>query len=155
MAYFANASLHMEDLINSLDDATSVRIVGILARRSGGGRQTELTPEIRRSLQEEFGVAPAPDHPSEGDLSRQALIVLAQDPETDEAITALSKGPPPQRFEPVTTVVVVVAAALVALQTHVRFERDVGGKLKLLIENKPTKDTLLKPLVQKLISYLP
>ena len=144
----------MEDLINSLDDATAVRILGILARRSSGGRQTELTPEIRRSLQEEFGVAPAPDRPSEGDLARQALIVLAQDPETYEAITALSKGPPPQRFEPVATVV-IVAAALIALQTHVRFERSTGGKLSLLIEKKPTKDTLLKPLVQKLISYLP
>jgi hypothetical protein len=144
----------MDDLINSLDDIAAVRILGILARRRGGGREIELTPEIRRSLQEEFGVAPAPDRPSEGDLSRQALITLAQDPETHEAITALSKGPPPQRFEPVTTVA-IVAGALIALQTHVRFERDAGGKLKFLIEKKPTKDALLKPLVQKLISYLP
>jgi hypothetical protein len=154
MTYFATYSLHMEDLINSLDDATAVRILGILARRSGGGRETELTPEIRRSLQGEFGVAPAPDRPSEGDLSRQALIVLAQDPDTREVIAVLSKGPAPESFEPVTTVV-IVAAALIALQTHVRFERDAGGKLRLLIEKKPTKDTLLKPLVHKLISYLP
>jgi hypothetical protein len=144
----------MEDLISYLDDATAVRILGILARRSGGGRETELTPEIRRALQEEFGVASAPDRPSDGDLSRQALVVLAQDPKTHDAITALSKGPQPQSFEPVTTVV-IVAAALIALQTHVRFERDAGGKLRLLIEKKSTKDTLLKPLVQKLISYLP
>jgi hypothetical protein len=146
--------MSMEYLINSLDDATAVRILGILARRSGGGRETELTPEIRRTLQEEFSVAPAPDRPSHGDLSRQALIVLAQDPETRVAITALSKGPPPQSFEPVSGVI-IVAAALIALQTHVRFEWDAGSKLRLLIEKKPTKDTLLKPLVQKLISYLP
>jgi hypothetical protein len=144
----------MENIINSLDDPTAVRILGILARRSGGGLETELTPEIRRRLQEEFGIDPARDRPSEGDLARQALIVLAQDPETREAIAALIKGPAPQSFEPVTTVV-IVAAALIALQTHVRFERDAGGKLRLLVEKKPTKDTLLKPLVQKLISYLP
>jgi hypothetical protein len=78
----------MEDLINSLDDPTAVRILGILARRSSGGRQTELTAEIRRSLQEVFGVVPASDRPSEGDLARLALIVLAPDPETYEAITA-------------------------------------------------------------------
>ena len=59
-----------------------------------------------------------------------------------------------QRFEPVTTVV-VIAAALIALQTHVRFERGTDGKLSFLIEKKATKDTLLKPLVEKLISYLP
>jgi hypothetical protein len=151
---FRSPPLHMEDLINSFDDATAVRILGILARRSGGARETELTPEIRRTLQEEFGLAPAPDRPSKGDLSRRALIVLAQDPETREAITVLSKGPQPQSFEPVTTVV-IVTAALIALQTHVRFERDAGGKLRVLIEKKPTKDTLLKPLVHKLISYLP
>jgi hypothetical protein len=144
----------MEDIINSLADPTAVRILGIFARRSAGGRETELTSEIRRTLQEEFGVAPASDRPSEGDLARQALIVLAQDPETREAIAALSKGPPPQSFEPVTTVI-LITAALIALQTHVRFERDASGKLKLFIEKKATKDALLKPLVQKLISYLP
>jgi hypothetical protein len=78
----------MEDLINSLDDPTAVRILGILARRSSGGRQAELTAEIRRSLQEVFGVVPASDRSSEGDLARLALIVLAPDPETYEAITA-------------------------------------------------------------------
>jgi hypothetical protein len=144
----------MEELINSLDDPAAARILGILARRIGGGRETELTPAIWRALEEEFGVAPALDRPSEGDLARQALIVLAQDPDTGEALSALSRGQAPQRFEPVTTVL-VIAAALIALQTHVRFERDASGKLSFLIEKKATKDTLLKPLVQKLISYLP
>jgi hypothetical protein len=105
-------------------------------------------------LQDEFSIAPGPEHPSKGDLARQTLIVLAEDPESREAIIRLSKGTPPQRFEPVTTVA-LIAAALIALQTHVRFERDADGQLKLLIEKKATKDTLLKPLVQKLLNYLP
>jgi hypothetical protein len=144
----------MEDLIKSLDDATAIRTVGILARRSGGGIQTELTPEIIRVLQDEFSVAPGPQRSSKGDLARQTLIVLAQDSGTREAIARLTRGTPPQSFESVTTVA-LIAAALIALQTHVRFERDSKGKLKLLIEKKATKDSLLKPLVQKLLSYLP
>jgi hypothetical protein len=144
----------MEDIINSLDDTNAVRILGILSGRSGRRSEMELTPEMRRTLQDGFEVAPTPHRPLAGDLARQALIVLAQDPDTREVIAVLSKGPAPESFEPVASVA-IVSLVLIALQTHVRFEREAGGKLRLLIEKKPTKDTLLKPLVQKLISYLP
>jgi hypothetical protein len=75
---------------------------------------------MRRALEDEFEIAGARDFCSEGDLARQALIVFVQDSQTREVISTLSKGTAPQRFEPVTTVS-IVAAALIALQTHVRF----------------------------------
>jgi hypothetical protein len=142
----------MEELVKSLDDVTAIRILGILARRSTGDFQTELTPEIVRVLRNEFDVSPEPGQTSKGDLARQALVVLAQNSETREAIARLNISTPPQSFEPVSTVA-LLAAALIALQTHVRFERDSEGKITLLIEKKETKDSLLKSLAQKLLNY--
>jgi hypothetical protein len=42
---------------------------------------------------------------------------------------------------------------LVVLQTHVLFERDRDGKIHIKIEKKPTRDSLLKDLVQKLFWF--
>ena len=42
-------------------------------------------------------------------------------------------------------------AVLIVLQTHVKFERTPDGKWSLKVEKKPTSDSLLKGLVQKLI----
>jgi hypothetical protein len=43
---------------------------------------------------------------------------------------------------------------LVVLQTHVKFERDKAGRWSVKIEKKPTDNSLLKPLVQKLLSFI-
>ena len=91
---------------------------------------------------------------SEGDLARQALLLLADDPQNREALAALIAGPPPESFEVVGTVA-LVAAMLVVLQTHVLFERDKDGKIHIKIEKKPTRDSLLKDLVQKLFGFFP
>lgn len=71
-------------------------------------------------------------------------------------VKVLVTGPPSQRFslDPVSTIA-QVTAALVALQTHVKIERDAKGRITFLMEKKPTKDTLLKPLVKKILSFLP
>ena len=47
----------------------------------------------------------------------------------------------------------ITAAVVFVLQTHVKFDRQPDGKWSLQLEKKPTKDALLKGLVQKLISY--
>src|SRR5208283_103231 len=91
---------------------------------------------------------------SEGDMARQALLLLADDPQNRDALAALIAGPPPESFEVVGTVA-LVAATLVVLQTHVLFERDRDGKIHIKIEKKPTRDSLLKDLVQKLFGFFP
>ncbi len=76
--------------------------------------------------------------------------------EYQRPLAAIMDNPRPVSFslDPVVTTA-VVTAALVVLQTHVRIERDKKGKLSVLIEKKPTKDKLLKPLVQKILSFIP
>jgi hypothetical protein len=87
-----------------------------------------------------------------GDLARQALLLLADDLQNGEALAALIAGSPPEVFFGVGEVA-LITAALVVLQTHVLFERDRGGKIHIEIEKKPTQDSLLRDLVQKLLSF--
>ena len=148
----------MDDRIRGPDDAQAVRVLATFARawlRAGGVAETEWTPELDRALRQDFPAeadAGRAASVSEGDLARQALLLLADDPQNREALAALIEGPPPESFEVVGTVA-LFAATLVVLQTHVLFERDRDGKIHIKIEKKPTRDSLLKDLVQELRGF--
>jgi len=148
----------MDNMIRGLDDAQAVRVLTTFARarlRAGGVAETEWTPELDRALRQDFPAeadAGRAASVSEGDLARQALLLLADDPQNRDALAALIAGPPPESFEVVGTVA-LLAAMLVVLQTHVLFERDRDGKIHIKIEKKPTRDSLLKDLVQKLLGF--
>ena len=84
--------------------------------------QTELTSEIRQALQEEVSSSPSDACSDAGELARQALLLVAEDPEIGPKLEQLIEHPP-QKFGLGTTMV-ITAAVLIALQTHVKFERD-------------------------------
>jgi len=144
----------MDDAICRLDDATATRVLAAVtrARLRDGGPGAEWTPELARALREAFDVPPdAGGTASEGDLARQALLVLDEDPRDHEALAALIEGPAAQSFGVVTTAV-VVSGVLFALQTHVEFEYK-DGKVHVKVKKTPTSDSLLKPLVEKLLGF--
>ena len=138
----------MDDMIRGLDNARAVRVVETFAQarlRAGGVAETEWTPELDRVLRQDFPIeadAGWAASVSEGDLARQALLLLADDPQNREALAALIAGPSPETFFGVGEVA-LITALLVALQTHVLFERDRDGKIRIKIEKKPTRDSLL------------
>ncbi len=147
--------LSVKDLIQSLDDATARRVLATFARAQSASAEIALTPELRQALREfatgpEVAAVPAGD----GDLARAALLLLADDPQQQPILTALIEGPAPTKFGVLETAAVVTAVLLV-LQTHVRFERDKDGRWSLKIEKKSTDNSLLKILVQKLLSFSP
>jgi hypothetical protein len=149
-----------DDTIRELDNSQAVRVLTAFARarlRGGGVGETEWTPELDRALRLEFPTetkAGQAASVSEGDLARQALLLLADDPQDRETLAALIEGSPPESFEVLGVgTVALVAAVLVVLQTHVIFERDKNGKIYIKIEKKPTSDGLLKELVQKLLGF--
>jgi hypothetical protein len=80
-------------------------------------------------------------------------LVLAEDPESRKRIEAMAAGAAgsAQKFDFGT--MGITAAVLIILQTHVRFDRHSDGTWSMKLEKKPTSDTLLKGLVQKLISF--
>jgi hypothetical protein len=143
------------DVIAALDDATARRVLATLARARlhGGATPLEPTPDLGRALAEALDVVPPQKPVSEGDVARGALRLLAEDPSAREAIVALAAAPPPKRYDVTTTL--TVAAVLLVLQTHVRFARDKAGRWTLTVEKTPIPSTLLKPLVQKLLSLFP
>jgi hypothetical protein len=147
----------MPDLIQSLDDKTAQRILNRIAgsQPAPGGTRIAWSPDIARALADEFQIAEPSGgaaRVSEGELARQALLVLAEDPEAAIAIERLASMPADsaQTFD---FGIGLAVAVLIVLQTHVKFERDPNGKWSLQVEKKPTSDTMVKGLVQKLIGF--
>lgn len=95
----------------------------------------------------------SPATETEGELARAALRLLADDPAHRPVLTALVKGPPPQRYGVVETAA-VVGVVLFVLGSHVVVERDPEGRWRFKFEKKPTDPRLLKTLMEKLMGYL-
>jgi hypothetical protein len=114
--------------------------------------KVDWTSDLRQALASEFDTNPATPV-SDGELARQALLVLAEDPDTRDAIeTMAAQRQSLQKFD-FGASIALTAAVLIVLQTRIRFERGKDGKCSLLVEKKPTSDALLKGLVQKLLAY--
>jgi hypothetical protein len=147
----------LNNKILPLDDKTAVNILQTFAKAQLNSESyyTELKPSLRKELMEEFNVTELKTHaPGEGELARQALLLLAEDPQYVEVIGAIVAAPIPEKFLGVVETVSLVAAILVVLQTQVRFERDKEGRYSFIIEKKSTSESLLKLLIQKLLAFI-
>ncbi len=140
----------MQELIKNLDDAAAVRILQTYsaAQCRRGNFETRMSDELRQGLVKELDGFELPDAVNEGDLAREALLILAHDQNNVEPLTALIESTSPERFLTAETIAIGVAA-LVALQTHVKFERTKEGKIHFKLERKP----LPSELIAKLISF--
>jgi|SRR5215469_1819014 len=140
------------------DDETSISILKSIAQARLGPAAGELppTPELRSALTTVFG-SPEPTPASEGDLARSALDLLGQDPAFAEevnlmTIQASGATPRDRYFEPLT--ISLVAAALLVLQTRVKFKLDSNHKWSIEIDKKSSGDAAVKLLVQRVLSLL-
>ncbi len=140
----------MQELIKGLDDATAVRVLQTFsaAQSRRGNYEMQLSEELRQGLVDELDGSELPDAVNEGDLAREALLVLASDQDNHGPLTALIESSSPEKFLDAETIAIGVAA-LVALQTHVKFERTKEGKIHFKLERKP----LPTELIAKLISF--
>jgi hypothetical protein len=146
----------MPEELQKLDDLTAQSILKVIARSRSdtGPEKVDWTADLRQALASEFDAKPVTTQVSEGELARQALLVLAEDPDTRIAIETMAAQPQSlQKFD-FGASIALTAAVLIVLQTHIRFERGTDGKYNLLVEKKPTSDALLRSLVQKLVSYI-
>lgn len=143
----------IQERIASLDNATARRVLDAIARAQTPSTSATLTPELHQALRDFAAVSEAVAvSTSDGDLARIALLLLADDPQQQPILTALIDGPAPARFGVLETTA-LISAVLIVLQTRVKFERDKQGRWTLTIEKKPTDSSLLKSLVQKLLSF--
>lgn len=142
-------------MIQQLNDKTAVGILEAIARTRKPAEKAGWDHNLEQALMQQFSSEPESARPSEGELARQALLLLAEDPQMRTAIETMAANwdRQPQKFDGAASIGITVAV-LIILQTHIKFERTSTGKWNLKIEKKPTSDALLKTLVQKLISYM-
>ena len=140
------------------DDERSISILKSIAQARLGPEAGELPPgpELRSALASAFGT-PDAGSASEGELARAALDLLREDPNFAEPIQVMAsqagESASRQRYlEPVT--IGLVTAALLALQTRVKFKRDHTGKWSLEMDKKSSSDAVVKALVQRLLPFL-
>ena len=140
----------MQELIKNLDDATAVRVLQTFstAQCRHGNYETQMSSELRQTFIAELDNPELPDAVNEGDLAREALLVLATDQNNHESLTGLIQSSSPEKFLDPATIAIGVAA-LVALQTHVKFERNKKGEIYFKLERK----ALPEGLIAKLISF--
>jgi hypothetical protein len=140
-----------------LDDATAIQILTAIAhaRLRLAAPDIAPTPDVRAALAAAFD-HPAPTAPSEGDLARAALDMLAQDPAFAEPIRLMASQPPAasQRYLDPASAIALTTAALMVLQTRVKFKRDSSGKWSFEVDKKASSDGALKLVVQHLLSLL-
>jgi hypothetical protein len=140
------------------DDEISIFTLKTIAQARLQPTASELRPdpEIRAALAAAFGgIEPAPA--SESDLARAALDLLRQDAAYAEPIQVMaSQASEPasrQRYiEPVT--ITLAAAALLVLQTRVKFKLDSNHQWSIEVDKKSSSDAAVKLLVQRLLPFL-
>jgi hypothetical protein len=137
-----------------LDDDASIQILKTIAQARLRADSTGLedSPDLRAALADAFG-NPAGIAVSEGDVARAALDLLAEDPAFAEPIRIMSRNAAGKRYiEPAT--IALTTAALLVLQTRVKFKRGQNGKWSVEVEKKAAGDGAVKALVQKLLGLL-
>lgn len=142
----------------STDDDISISILKTIAKARLGPATGELppNPELRFALTTAFGSSGS-EPANEGDLARAALDLLRQDPAFTEPIELASiqvgtAESPHRYFDPLT--ISLVIAALLALQTRVKFKLDSDHKWSIEVDKKSSGDAALKLLVQRLLPFL-
>ena len=139
--------------IDRLSDDRAIEILQtiVLAQARRGDFTTEAGLGLASSLAAELHISATPA--TDGDLAREALELLATDPETSQAIDALTNSPRPQRFLGGPEIG-LAAAVLIALQTRIKIQRDKKGRWQFELHKKAASDGLLKSLASKILGKL-
>ena len=147
----------IEEQIRQLDDASALRMLSVIAEAHRDQMQ-ETTPsrELAGALNEAMGgQCEATNDPRDGEAARLALAMLAQDERFAGPIETTLKGPTPQRMAlGVVEGTLLATGILLALQTYFKFERKENGHWSVKIEKKSTSNSLVAPLVKKLMSVV-
>jgi hypothetical protein len=145
----------LDDRIAALSDPEAI---GLVQRFSRAQPKTDvpsaLEASVARQLSGQLDLSESlHSTASQGEVARAALRFIASDPEHQAGIRALLDHSPSQKEKfVIVESAVLVPLVLIALQTHVKFERDKQGTWTVKVEKKPTDANLLKDMVKKLLS---
>ncbi len=86
----------------------------------------------------------------QADIARSTLMVMAeQNPQQAEVINTLHNNPTPNRFDGGSTIITLAGVAFL-LRTHLKIKINDKGKWELLIEHKPSENSILSDLIEKI-----
>lgn len=145
----------MREIIEGLEDFRATTVFTKFAETlKGRGSEITWSPEMRLALRDAFDPDACTKPVSDGDIARQALLILAEDSAYREPIRALIQGPSPERFGVDPGTITLITAVLLVLQIHIKIKRDAAGKWEFLFEKKPTDAEILKPFISKLLGWI-
>lgn len=144
------ATLHTR--IDDLSDEDAARYLRVVAE--GVDANAPPDPEaVRPALEEQVDGSPSGGGaPSEGEVARAALHVLAETPPHGERLEALLDGPDPKTFD-FGTSAFIGTAAIVVLMTQVEFEASDDGAWHLRIHKPSASDDLIQALIERIVRY--
>ncbi len=139
------------DTIQKLSDTHAIQLLWQITK----GEEAKIPDAENRDAVLELADSDAAVEPEDGEAARLALCLMAEDPEFANRIKALLTNPSAKQLiiEPITATL-LSAGLLLALQTHVEFERKTNGKWSLKIVKKPTNGGLIAPLLKKLAALV-
>jgi len=148
----------MESEIRELDDVTAVRILAAIAKHgpAQSGGELELTADLKDALARQLGVRPQGEPVSDGEIAREALVLLAQDRTLGPNVAAMAANPEPMRmaWDPLTAIA-LSAAVVMVLKTHFEIKRDAQGRWTIHVKSPALDKGLLKGFVEKLLGWIP
>ena len=149
----------LRDVVNAAADSAVVAALKRYSSQVTPAKKPTLTPPVRDALRRWITAipwcdsAPLIDPPTDADVARQGLLVLAEDPAAFEEICHFltDKMPEPISRVPTST---LITAALSVIQSVGHFESGGKGKLDFMTPKAPPRNSPLVPLVKYLISDL-
>ncbi len=162
----------MNAKIANLDDATAVRVLRTWAHHqanahdAGADPSPAWTPELAQALHEappetaDTTTPPTDVEPTEGDLARAALQVLAADSVHGPGIAFLLKGDTPREsfsIDPQSTIALITASTLAVkvLLTSLKVKRTSTGKWTIDLNSNAASTDLITSLFGLLLRKPP
>ena len=149
----------MEEAIRALQDDDAIRILSLIAKHELGAEESgaETPAGLEDALAIEFEISAAGESVSDGEMARQALMLLAQDSKFEKVITTMTTnvGHRTKEFavDPVTAIALSTACIMV-LKSYVKVEYNEEDGWGVKFESKPLDKDILKGYVKKLVGFL-
>lgn len=140
--------------IETLDETQSRNLLDHVVNQSGLDDSTEISQEALMAILKELQ-ATEPDEPALADPSKQALVLIANDPLLRPALTESAPGPnikPKQFFIDPISILSASALAMVVLNSYLHIKKDKEG-WTFEFKVKPSSDGIKKELL-KLVKSL-
>ncbi len=148
----------MKNIIQSLSDEEAARILGAVCRNifDSGCKPVNPNAGMLEALSSQFSVSGTATVPSKGQLARQALLLLAEEPQYEEPIRSMASNPhwadASFAVDPVM-ITSVLTAAVVVLQTRLKITRDPQGRWTVEIDKQAASENLIKDFVKSIVGF--